>query len=108
MRVELTDVLWLDDQQELSLVELAGLSGLAESELRDLVDCGVIVPVDPSAAQRTFRADCIVSARTAYRLRNDFELDAQGLALALTLLDRVHDLEAQVRDLRAKLPRRIH
>jgi len=28
------------------------------------------------------------------------------VALVLTLLERVHDLEAELRDLRAKLPRR--
>jgi chaperone modulatory protein CbpM len=39
-------------------------------------------------------------------LRTDFELDAQGLALALTLLNRIHGLEAQLRDLSAQLPHR--
>jgi len=41
--------------------------------------------------------------RTAYRLRNDFELDTPALTLALSLLDRVHDLEAQLCELRAQL-----
>lgn len=107
MRLELNEVLWLDQHQELSLTELAGLSGLSEAELDELVDCGVIAPVDPRAPQRSFRADCIIAARTACRLRADFELDAQGVALALTLLDRIHDLEAQLSALRAQLPRRI-
>lgn len=107
MRVELDEVVWLDEHHELSLTELAGLSGLSEAELDALVDCGVMVPVDPLAPRRSFRADCIVAARTACRLRDDFELDAQGVAVALTLLDRVHDLEAQLSDLRAQLPRRI-
>lgn len=106
MKVELTEVLWLDEQQELSLAELAGLSGLSEAELRELMDYGVIAPLDPQAEPLVFRADCIVTARTACRLRTDFELDAPGLALALTLLGRIHDLEAQLRDLRAQFPHR--
>ena len=106
MKVELTEVLWLDEQGQLSLTELAGLSGLSEAELHELVDLGAIVPVDPGAEPLGFRTDCIVTARTACRLRTDFELDAQGLALALTLLNRIHDLEAQLRDLSAQLPRR--
>jgi chaperone modulatory protein CbpM len=106
MKVELTEVLWLDEQEQLSLTELAGLSGLSEAELRELVDFGAILPVDPGAEPLGFRADCIVTARAACRLRTDFELDAQGLALALTLLDRIHDLEAQLRNLSAQLPRR--
>lgn len=106
MKVELTEVLWLDEQQELSLTELAGLSGLSEVELRGLMDYGVIAPVDPEAEPTMFRADCIVTARTACRLRTDFELDAPGLALALILLGRIHDLEAQLRDLSAQFPHR--
>ncbi len=106
MKVELTEVLWLDAQQELSLAELAALSGLSEAELRELVDYGVLVPVDLETEPPVFRADCVVIARTACRLRADFELDAPGLALALTLLGRIHDLEAQLRDLGARLPHR--
>jgi chaperone modulatory protein CbpM len=106
MRVELTETFWLDEQHELSLQELAELSGLPEAEIRALVDCGAIAPVDPAAATQSFSAHCIVVARTATRLRSDFELDAQGLAVALTLLDRVHELEARLRDLEAQLPRR--
>jgi hypothetical protein len=37
-------------------------------------------------------------------LRKDFELDPQGLALAVALLERVRDLEEQLRDLRARIP----
>ena len=104
MKVELTEVLWLDEQQELSLAELAALSGLSVAELRELADYGVIVPVEPAAEPPVFHADCIVIARTACRLRSDFELDAPGLALVLTLLGRIHDLEAQLRELDAQLP----
>lgn len=110
MRVELTEVLWLDERYELSPSELADLSGLSEAEVRDLVDQGSIAPLDPNATQQSFSAECIVTLRTARRLRDDFELDSQGLAVALALLDRIRDLEAQIRGLSAQLsrpPRRI-
>ncbi len=107
MRVELTEVRWLDQHHKLSLADLSGLSGLTEAELLELVDYGIFVPVDPKAAERTFRADCLVLARTASRLRRDFDLDIQGLALALTLLERIHELEAQLSDLRARVPGRL-
>lgn len=105
MKVELTEVFWLDKQQVLSLPELAELSSLSEVELHELVEYGVIVPVDPGTVPLTFLTDCVVTARAACRLRTDFELDAPGLALALTLLGRIRDLEAQLRDLGAQLPR---
>ena len=105
MRLELTEMTWLDQRHALSLSELAELSGLPMPDLEDLVGCGVIAPVDPGAATPTFSADWVIVARTATRLRRDFELDAHGLSLALTLLDRVHRLEAQLRELEAQLPR---
>ena len=107
MRVELTEMLWMDRHQELSLTEITELSGLSEIEIHELVDCGVIAPFDSGDASGTFGADSILAARTARRLRDDFDLDAAGLALALTLLERVHDLEAQLAALRAQKPSRI-
>ncbi|WP_369125181.1 chaperone modulator CbpM, partial [Cryobacterium sp. RTS3] len=44
------------------------------------------------------------SARTARRLRDDFELDGHGLAVALNLLRRIRELEAQLTHAQAKLP----
>lgn len=107
MSAEHTEIVWLDQRHELSLTELAEISGLSENELRELADFGAIVPVDPGASQLVFYSDCIVTARTACRLRADFELDAPGVALALTLLERIRDLEARLRYLGAQLPHRV-
>jgi chaperone modulatory protein CbpM len=43
-------------------------------------------------------------ARLARRLRDDFELDRAGLALALRLMQRIDSLEQEVERLRARLP----
>ncbi len=107
MRVELGELTWLDEHRELTLAELSELSGLSEAELRELEDCGAIAPADPTAVTQTFGAQCIVIARTAFRLRHDFELDERGLAVALALIDRVRELEAELRSLSAQLPRGI-
>ena len=105
MRIELSEITWLDEHRELTLGELAELSGLSEVELRALEDCGAIEPLDPESPTRTFGGHCIIVARTAFRLRRDFELDEQGLAVTLALLERVRALEAELDTLRAKLPR---
>lgn len=102
MRIEQES--WLHEGYELSLAQLCELSGLSETELRGLVDCGAIAPADPGAREWIFSADRLLVARSAHRLRRDFDLDFQGLALAVTLLERVRDLEDQLRDLRARLP----
>ncbi|MBI3545169.1 MAG: hypothetical protein HY081_01035 [Gammaproteobacteria bacterium] len=106
MKVELTEISWRDAQQVLSLAQLAELSGLRETELRELVDCGVIDPIDRDAGEPSFRADCIFTMQTARRLHKDFELDAHGLTLALALLNRIQDLETQLSELRVQQPRR--
>ena len=102
MKIE--QAMWLHEQHELLLEELCELSGLSEAELRELVDYGVLAPIDSHAQHWTFSADRLIVARSARRLRKDFDLDPHGVALAVTLLERVHNLEAELRDLRAKLP----
>ena len=105
---EVTEVLWLDHSQQLSLADMADLSGLTVTELQSLADFGVIVPTDLVATEWTFHASCLVMARTACRLRSDFDLDEQALSLTLALLQRIDGLELQLRELRAQVPSRKH
>jgi chaperone modulatory protein CbpM len=107
MELQQPDVVWLDDRIEFSLAELGRCSGLSDAELRELIDYGVLAPTDPQCAELRFGGDIVVTIRTAKRLRDDLELDPQTLALALTLIGRIHELEAQVRSLQAQLPHRF-
>jgi chaperone modulatory protein CbpM len=118
MRIEIAEasVLWLDEYHELSLTELLELSGLSAAELQHLVECEALLPVvtvnpaavEPAAdlgmAEARFSARCLTLARAASRLRNDFDLDENALALTLRLLKRIHELEAELLDLRAQWP----
>jgi chaperone modulatory protein CbpM len=105
VKVELTEAVWLEERGVVTLRELAESSGLTEHELEDLVALGAIEPVDPDAQHWSFAAGCIIPARAACRLRDDFELDVQGLALVMSLLDRVEELEAELQRLHARVPR---
>jgi chaperone modulatory protein CbpM len=96
MKIELTEVTWLDESVEYSLDELAERSHLAQAEILELIDCGAILPGDGHALQ---------TASTAARLRSDFEINVQGAALAMTLLRRIAELEVELRVLRARAPR---
>lgn len=107
MKTQFTEVLWLDAQQEIPLPTLAELSGLSEAELQALTEYGVFHPLDPAAAELHYRADCITVARTACRLRDDLDLGMEGLAVVLSLLERMHDLEAELHALRAQFPGRV-
>ena len=107
MTLEITETLWLDERGSVTIVELSQCSGLTESELRELVDMGALEPVDADAPQWSFGARCIVAARAACRLRDDFELNTSGLAVALSLLERIEELESEVQRVRARLPGRL-
>lgn len=99
------EVWWLDEHRVVSLRELVEVSGLREQELLDLVQMGALPARDAPGGGVTFTARVVTLARTACRLRDDFELDTHGLALALRLLERVRDLEQEVARLRASSPR---
>ena len=100
-----TEVMWLDEHRVISLAELVSVSGLSEFELLELVHSGVIPVRETSGSGYTFSARIVTVARTACRLRDDLELDARGLTVALKLLERVQDLESEIASLRAQLPR---
>lgn len=104
MKIEFSDPLWLDERFAVSFAELVELSGLAEAELRELVDCGVLTSSPAAATDRTFSGYCVAAARTARRLRDDFELDTKALAISLLLLERIHELEIRCRELQARTP----
>lgn len=100
MNVQITEAIWLDDQGVCQIEQLAELSGLSPEEIADLVEVGVLEPVDRQAQPLSFTLRHIVTVKTAKRLREDFQLDRSGLAVALTLLRRIHALEAEIRMLR--------
>lgn len=103
MKLELTEAVWLDESGEVTLLELAECSGFTEPELRDLIEVGVLEPLDPTANDWRFGGHCISAARAARRLRSDFELDPPALALVLSLLDRMRELESEVERAHAQL-----
>ena len=108
MSPEFSELIVLDERVEYTLVELAECSRLSESELQELIDCGVIAPRDSGAAPQRFAGRALTAARVAARLRDDFEIDLRGVALALALLERIDALETQLRQLRLVAPTRIN
>ncbi|OWT66413.1 chaperone modulator CbpM [Candidimonas nitroreducens] len=104
MSTDITECIWLNATEICSLDHLVEVSGLGRSDVLDLVEAGVLEPSThgPDPQQYLFEASCIVTVRTARRLRDDFELDAHGLTLALRLLKRIEGLEAELVSLRAR------
>lgn len=102
MQIETHNVFWLDRSQSVSIDDLVELSGLSENDVRELVDAGALVPMNPQENVWIFSADCVVTVRKASRLRDELELDAHALVVTLSLLAQIQTLEAEVSQLRAQ------
>jgi chaperone modulatory protein CbpM len=105
MSVESAQAQWLHEQTEISIEQLAELSGVSHELLRELVEFGALIPTNLQSEQWTFTPDCIVSVRAAGRLQSDFGLDINSLSVALGLMERIRTLEAQLRELQSQFPR---
>jgi hypothetical protein len=106
VEAEHAEAQWLTEECEFSFLEFVELSGSSDEELRELVDYGAITPVNPESSQWIFPGQCLPTVRAACRLRVSFDLEPHGVALVISLLDRIRDLEAQIGSLGAQLPRR--
>jgi chaperone modulatory protein CbpM len=101
MNIETATALLLDDAATVSIAELVEQSGLTEAELRVLVDCGALELRGIGATR--FSARCIVTARTARRLRDDFAVDdVHAVAVMLRFVQRIEALEQRLRELQAR------
>ena len=101
---------FLDDDTLVPFTDLLGASGLAMELLVELVEHGIFEPAHPSEralvpAQWRVSSHALFVARRASRLHVDFGLDAAGIALALSLMDRIDALERQLHELQCQLPR---
>ncbi len=95
--------LLLDERSCITFVELQRASGLSETEITELVEIGVFEQATRDSVSWVFSSRCISQARTALRLRDDFELNTQGVALALTYLERIRELEGRLHELECQL-----
>ena len=102
MSTPVDDALYLDAVAEVTWKELVGASGLPEAELTELVRYGALVPRDPDAPAWTFEARWLAVAKTASRIRHDFELDPNAVSVVLCYIERIQRLEEEVRALRAQ------
>jgi hypothetical protein len=97
VKIESSTTIVLDDSGALTVAELVEQSGLSVDELSALVDCGALVPREAGTSWR-FSAHCVVTARTARRLRDDFALDdTHALAILLRFVQRIEALEGELR-----------
>ena len=108
MSAQVVEVRWLDARETVTVPELSRVCGLSAAELDELVEYGALTPLQRGPAERAFSAEWVVPLRTAGRLRQDFDLDLFAVAILLGYLNRIEDLEREVKSLRAQLPGHAH
>ena len=100
------DVVWLHAERQVTIADLSESCGLPQEVLRELVEYGALRPrQDPGSEEWCVGAECVVTLRTAARLRADLELETPAMALVLAFLERIERLEARIRSLDAELSR---
>jgi chaperone modulatory protein CbpM len=97
MNINHSEWICLDEHGVCTEQHLTEVSGLSNEELNDLIDNGVIIPIEDALRPKTFSLHYIVIAKRARRLRDDFELDQHGVVLALTLMRRIDELQQELK-----------
>lgn len=97
MDIEHSELIWLDEQYEVTLDDLVELSGMSLEELNVLVESGALIPNNLDASINAeswhFNCQCIKTIRTLSRLKEAFELEQNSLGLMMVFLERIEKLE---------------
>ena len=99
MTTDEPEFIWLDERHEISIHELVKSSKLSLEEICLLVEAGALIPNNPDENIWHFSSYCVISIRTLSRLKRDFELEPNALALTFIFLERIRMLESQLRSL---------
>lgn len=81
----------------ISLAELSHCCGVTAEQLLALVAEGVITPCGRTQREWRFGSTDLIRAMSAFRLERDLGVNPAGAALALDLLDEMHQLRRRVR-----------
>jgi len=93
----------LDDRVSFSLGELCRQCGISAETIIEMVDEGVLEPLDGEPGSWRFAGTALRRAQTALRLREDLRVNLAGAALALELMDELEILRRRLRRLESEL-----
>ena len=86
----------LEDDLELTLIELSRVCRLPTEQVIELVEEGVIEPLGRNSAQWRFRGTSVHRVRCAVQLHSDLGINWSGAALALDLLEEIDSLRTRL------------
>ncbi|MFZ6673537.1 chaperone modulator CbpM [Undibacterium sp. Xuan67W] len=102
MITSISERTWIDDTSAYSESDLIEVSGLSENEIQDLIENELIKLLINEQSEKTFPMQALITASNARRIRDDFELDQNGMVLAVALMRRIAELENEIISLQAK------
>lgn len=89
----------------LRVEELRDRSALPDQELLAIIEHGIIEPRDAHAQVWEFEPEMAEVAARAARLHRDLDIDWQGVALALDLLQEIETLKRENQRLKVRMSR---
>ncbi|MGY2261525.1 chaperone modulator CbpM [Pseudomonas sp. SDO55104_S430] len=92
---------------ELSMTEFCEATDLSDVYVIEIVEHGILEPQGSVPKDWRFTDYELTLAKRAAKLRDDLELDWEGVALALDLLEEVQLLRAENRMLKQRLGRLV-
>ena len=102
-RQTVTEVLILEEQQDLTLDDVCRVCRTEVEQLLAFVDEGIVAPFGAEPAGWRFTGMQVRQVRVAVRLQRDLGVNTAGAALALQLIDELDDLRARLRAIGASL-----
>jgi chaperone modulatory protein CbpM len=87
----------VEEDVQLTLVELCRASRAPEDQVRVWVVEGVLAPIGASPQEWRFAGASLRRARLALTLTRELDVNAPGVALALDLMDEIDALKASLR-----------
>ena len=82
------------EDETLTVQDLCNICRIDVIEIRDLVQYDILLPREDSEEQWLFDSEQLKRLQTALRLRRDLELNHQGIALVLQLLQEIEELRS--------------
>jgi chaperone modulatory protein CbpM len=87
------------NQTTFTLKEVCEICGVEHQVIIELVEFGILKPQGDEEMTWQFSTEQLDRSKRALRLRHDLELNLQGVALALDLLEELETLRAEVQRL---------
>jgi len=82
----------VDESTLFTFQEICEVSGIESELIIELIEHGVIEPINTPHNEWQFTAISLHRSQQAQRLKNDLGINLPGVALILDLLDELHEL----------------